>query len=66
MCVWMQTTVLGATLGPWGKEKYGLKPKKVDALEWYVDRMTELRARILEEQTAAKSKFTSSAFVTFK
>ena len=30
----LQMTVIGATMGAWGKEKYGLKPKKVEALEF--------------------------------
>jgi hypothetical protein len=31
----LQVTVLGMKMGAWGKEKYGLKPKKVEALEFY-------------------------------
>jgi hypothetical protein len=31
----LQVTVVGATMGAWGREKYGLKPTKVDALEFY-------------------------------
>jgi hypothetical protein len=27
-------TVVGATMGAWGKEKYGMKPKKVEVLEF--------------------------------
>lgn len=30
-----QVTVLGVRMGDWGKEKYGMKPKKVEALEFY-------------------------------
>ncbi len=30
----LQMTVIGATMGAWGKEKYGMKPKKVEALEF--------------------------------
>ena len=30
-----QLTVLGLKLGAWGRDKYGIKPKKVDALEFY-------------------------------
>ena len=59
-------TVLGSTLGEWGKEKYGVKPKKVDAFEFYADRLTFLREQIKEEQEKARSKHYASAFVTFK
>ena len=30
-----QMRVIGATMGAWGKEKYGMKPKKVEALEFH-------------------------------
>lgn len=33
--VHLQTTVLGLKYGKWGQEKYGTKPTKVDALEWF-------------------------------
>lgn len=29
-----QMRVIGASMGAWGKEKYGMKPKKVEALEF--------------------------------
>lgn len=29
-----QTTVLGPSMGAWGRDKYGLKPKKIDSLEF--------------------------------
>ncbi|KAL3133713.1 hypothetical protein ABBQ32_008207 [Trebouxia sp. C0010 RCD-2024] len=58
--------VTGAQYGKWGREKYGLKPQKVDALEFYPDRLQELWRNIQEEQGAAKSKALPTAFVTFK
>jgi hypothetical protein len=30
-----KVTVLGAAMGAWGREKYGVKPVKVDAFEFY-------------------------------
>lgn len=61
-------TVLGAAMGAWGREKYGMKPVKVDAFEFYRDRLTELRRAIHEEQGKAQeaSNVFPSAFVTFK
>lgn len=35
VCFDLQVTVIGATMGAWGKERYGMKPKKVEALEYY-------------------------------
>lgn len=63
-----KVTVLGVRMGEWGKEKYGLKPKKVEALEFYRDRLTELRRLILEEQQNARApdNLYPAAFVTFK
>ncbi|PSC73975.1 ERD4-related membrane isoform B [Micractinium conductrix] len=63
-----KVTVIGAKMGEWGKTKYGLKPKKVEALEFYCDRLTELRRLVLAEQEAARSpdNLYPSAFVTFK
>ena len=60
------STVTGATMGEWGREKYGLKPKKVDAFEFYVDRLEYLRAEILKEQESAKKKYHPASFVVFK
>jgi len=31
----VRKVVVGATLGSWGREKYGLKPVKIDAFEFY-------------------------------
>lgn len=60
------TRVLGVKYGNWGKEKYGVKPVKVDALEWYRDRLTELWRLIGEEQQKALGTYWPSAFVTFE
>lgn len=58
--------VVGKTMGKWGTERYGLKPKKVDAFEFYCDRLAHLREEIAKEQKAAKAKPLPSAFVQFK
>ncbi|DBA75042.1 hypothetical protein WJX77_009599 [Trebouxia sp. C0004] len=58
--------VIGARYGKWGRDRYGAKPQKVDALEFYPDRLRELWDRIQEEQGKAKDKALSTAFVTFK
>lgn len=42
--------VTGAQYGKWGREKYGLKPQKLDALEFYPDRLKELWSNIQKEQ----------------
>ena len=61
----VQKTVIGKTMGAWGSEKYGMKPRKVDAFEFYVDRLQYLREEVLSEQKAAKTKSLPSAFVSF-
>lgn len=61
-----QKTVIGKTMGAWGSEKYGMKPKKVDAFEFYVDRLQYLREEVLSEQKAAKNNALPSAFVSFR
>lgn len=49
--VWlMQVRVTGAQYGKWGKDKYGLKPQKLDALDFYPDRLRELWRAMQEEQ----------------
>ncbi|KAI8112616.1 hypothetical protein M9434_003937 [Picochlorum sp. BPE23] len=58
--------VAGPTMGKWGMEKYGKKPQKVDAFEFYVDRLEYLRSEILKEQVEAKKKEYPAAFVSFK
>jgi len=58
-------TVIGASLGAWGREKYGMKPKKVDAFDHYIDYLTHLREEITEAQGEAKERVYPTAFVTF-
>jgi hypothetical protein len=58
-------TVIGAKLGAWGREKYGLKPVKVDALEYYQDRLAYLQSEIDTAQMEAKKGVWPSSFVTF-
>ncbi|KAK9840790.1 hypothetical protein WJX81_004889 [Elliptochloris bilobata] len=60
------TRVVGVKYGQWGREKYGVSPAKVDAMEFYVARLEELRRLIHQEQQAAKHSTVPSAFVTFK
>ncbi len=50
VCCPVQVRVIGARYGKWGRDKYGAKPQKVDALEFYPDRLRELWDRIQEEQ----------------
>jgi len=59
-------TVIGAKLGAWGREKYGLSPVKVDALEYYQDRLAYLKTEIDTAQMEAKTRVWPSSFVTFK
>ncbi|CAL8466090.1 g5626 [Coccomyxa elongata] len=61
-----QERVAGVKYGAWGRDRYGVKPVKVDTLEFYRDRMNELRRLILQEQKRTKDKSVPSAFVTFK
>jgi hypothetical protein len=58
--------VIGALLGAWGKERYGMKPVKVDALDFYPARMTELKRQIREAEPLARSDFYPTSFVTFR
>ena len=58
--------VLGATLGEWGREKYGMKPVKRDALEYLPEYLGHMRDMIKEEQAAAMEKNAPCAFVTFR
>lgn len=50
----------GAQYGKWGRDKYGVKPKKVDALEFYPDRLQELWRQIQEEQVLCGALLASS------
>ena len=62
-----QTKVLGLKYGDWGKKTYpGVKPVETDAMDWYVQRLIELRRLILEEQPKAMEHPASTAFVTFR
>jgi hypothetical protein len=58
-------TVIGAKMGPWGREKYGLKPKKMDALEFYGERLDGLKTLIADAQMEARGRVWPTAFVTF-
>ncbi|KAL6782290.1 hypothetical protein ACKKBG_A06245 [Auxenochlorella protothecoides x Auxenochlorella symbiontica] len=58
-------TVVGPTMGAWGREKYGLKPVKVEALQFLHDRLEQLKVEIEEQQVKARGKLFPSAFVTF-
>ncbi|KAK9809699.1 hypothetical protein WJX73_006828 [Symbiochloris irregularis] len=59
------TRVIGWKYGTWGQENYGKKPVKVDALDWYMARITQLRKEILQETPGATDVASSTAFVTF-
>eukprot|EP00884_Botryococcus_braunii_P010053 jgi/Botrbrau1/19049/Bobra.0100s0073.2 len=66
-----QVSVLPLKYGAWGKATYGTAISvKVDALEFYIARMTELRRLILLKQVEtkqdAKEHVNPTAFVTFK
>lgn len=58
-------TVIGAKMGEWGRTKYGLKPVKVNAFDFYTDRLTYLREEITKAQGEAKEKVYPTAFITF-
>jgi len=60
-----QVSVLGTTMGTWGRERYGSKVVKVDAITFWVDRLAELYRKIVEAQEVALSKPIPSAFITF-
>ena len=58
----------GSDYGDWGKARYGggLHPKHVDALSFYLDRLTELRRAVKDAMALAVSRTEAAAFVTFK
>ena len=58
--------VVGATLGEWGRDKYGLKPVKQDALEYWPVYLDHLRDLVKEEQAKALERGTPCAFVPFR
>jgi hypothetical protein len=57
---------VGVNLGAWGREKYGARPKRVDAWEYYVDVLGHLRGEVGAAQAAARLRCFPSAFVTFR
>lgn len=61
-----EVRVFGALLGDWGKEKYGLKPVKRDALEYWPDYLEHLKELVKEEQAKALTTNVPCAFVTFR
>ena len=66
-CAVMQTRVIGAKYGKWGKQNYGgWWPVKTDQMDWYVKRCKELRRLILAEQEKCSVKPGPTAFVTFR
>ncbi|KAK9845039.1 hypothetical protein WJX74_009951 [Apatococcus lobatus] len=61
-----QVRVIGLRYGSWGLQKYGKKPVKVDALEFWPARLEHLQHEIKAEQPHAEDATLSNAFVTFK
>ena len=61
-----QTRVVGLKYGQWGRENFGTKPAKVDAIKWYTMRLEELRIQMYKEMQPENRDLTSTAFVTFK
>ncbi|KAK9804434.1 hypothetical protein WJX72_012500 [[Myrmecia] bisecta] len=59
-------TVVGVQYGMWGKERYGVKPRAVDGLDWHTARLAELRRLIAEESVNARKVTVPAAFVTFR
>jgi len=53
-------------MGEWGREKYGMKPVKKDALEYWPERLERLKEEILVETAEARNKNVPCAFVTFR
>ena len=62
----VQVRVIGLQYGSWGITNYGVKPVKVDALDFWPARLKKLRELILDEQPLARSRAMPTAFVTFK
>ena len=62
----LQTRVAGLKYGKWGRENFGAKPTKVDAIQWYTMRLEELRRQMALEMEPEHRDLTSTAFVTFK
>jgi len=64
----MHVTVFGPSMGKWGIEKYGVKPIKVLALQFWPERLKELVNNINEitrNRTNDTENEVPSAFVTF-
>jgi hypothetical protein len=60
--------VRGAVAGAWARDRYGVtakQTKKVDAVQYCVDRMTFLAGEIKAKQAAARAVPDPAAFVTF-
>ena len=62
----LQVRVIGLRYGSWGLQKYGKKPVKVDALEFWPARLEHLQHEIKAEQPHAEDAVLSNAFVTFR
>lgn len=62
----MQVRVIGVRYGSWGMQKYGKKPVKVDQLDFWPARLTQLRQEITAEQPRVQDMPLPNAFITFK
>ena len=63
----VQMLVVGALYGTWGERKYpGRTPTRVDALQFLLERLEELRTQIQDHRQPASDTATATAFVTFK
>ena len=58
--------MVGLKYGQWGRENFGTKPAKVEAIKWYTMRLEELRRLMYEEKQPKNRDLTSTAFVTFR
>ncbi|KAK9852109.1 hypothetical protein WJX84_005426 [Apatococcus fuscideae] len=61
-----QVRVIGVRYGSWGMQKYGKKPVKVDQLDFWPARLTQLRQEITAEQPRVQDMPLPNAFITFK
>lgn len=59
-------TVIGPKYGTWGKNKYGIKPVKVNLYEFMKDRMEYLREEVYSSQKESLKMVEPTAFVTFR
>ena len=53
-------------LGDWGREKFGVKPVKKDALEFWPELLEHMKELIMKEQATALETDAPCAFVTFR